>query len=280
MKKIIFILFFLTLKSALSQSQGLPARLVSLKPNITQSLIELGLKDKIVGITRYCERPNPAAEVIGDYNSFDIEKIIRLKADLVITSSENTSQRDFAKLLELKIPTLLLNFNTWHDLLVSLDELERRLLPQVQGHFAGKQTLSVRLSQDLTGLRNQTTSLQGKNFVVIIQRVPLMVAGKNSFVGSLLEEIGLKNIFRDSPIAYPTIDEENFIREGPDLVFELSHELSSEPEFLGQKVVPLKMEEYLAAPKVLSSLEQLISKFSNSPSNELLPPLPSSAKSD
>lgn len=249
------------LSSHLVQAQTLPSRLVSLKPNITQSLVELGLGDKVVGVTKYCDRPNASAEIVGDYNHFDVEKIIRLKPDLVITSSENASQRDFAKLLELKIPTLLLNFDTWHDLLVSLDELERRLLPPLQGNLAGKPTLGVRLSQDLTGIRKQATSLQGKNFVVIVQRVPLMVAGKNSFIGSLLEEIDLKNAFGDSPAAYPTIDEEIFIREGADLVFELSHDTSPESEFLGQKIIPLKMEDYQASPRVTKSLEQMIQRL-------------------
>lgn len=261
MKKFFSILLFLMLSSHLVQAQTLPSRLVSLKPNITQSLVELGLGNKVVGVTKYCDRPNASAEIVGDYNHFDVEKIVRLKPDLVITSSENASRREFAQLSDLKIPSLLLHFDTWRDLLVSLDELERKLKIPSQQPLSGKPTLSARLSQDLTEIRRQAAALKGKSFVVIVQRVPLMVAGGKSFIGTLLSQVGLNNIFAEAPTAYPTIDEEIFIREGPDLVFELSHEESPEPEFLGQKIIPLKMQDYLASPRVTKSLEQMIQRL-------------------
>ena len=238
-----------------------PLRLISLKPNITQSLMALGLSDKIVGITKFCMRPNPTAEIVGDYNSFDVEKIVRLKPDLVITSQENASGRDFYRLTELKIPTLLLNFDTWNNLLASLDELEKKISPAPQSPETVKAIPSVRLSQSLSELRTRAIPLKGKSFVVIVQRVPLMVAGGKSFISTLLTEAGLVNVFENSSGAYPTVDEEIFIREGPELVFELSHEGTASPEFLGQTVIPLKMEDFLASPIAVESLRTLVQQL-------------------
>lgn len=255
LKMLVLALILTAPGTAFSRTQQ---RLISLKPNITRSLIAMGLKDQIVGITKFCDRPNPTAQVVGDYNSFDVEKIVRLKPDLVITSRENASTREFAKLDSLKIPTLLLSFDTWREMLLSLDQLEQKLKSSPTAPGTAKPTLSISLARDIMELKSKTAPLSGKNFVVIVQRTPLMVAGGKSFISTLFSEIGLTNLFQNNAVAWPTIDEEIFIREGPELVFELSHETIPEPEFLGQKVIPLKMEAYLAAPQAVDALQGLI----------------------
>lgn len=254
----LFLLFALWPARGLCQ---VPERLVSLKPNITQTLVDMGLAGKIVGVTKFCESPNPSVQIVGDYTSFDLEKIVRLKPDLVISSRENASSRDFAKLSELKIPTLLLGFDTWDELLLSLDKLEQHLNP-VEPHST-QASFSTRLRAELARVRLLATPLAQKSTVVIVQRTPLMVAGGKSFISTLFSQVGLTNIFADSPTTYPTIDEEVFIREGPDLVFELSHEPAQTGEYLGQKVIPLGMEDYLASPRALTSLKNLVGALVN-----------------
>src|SRR5689334_6301381 len=56
-----------------------PQRIVSLKPNITDILVDLGLGDRIVGVTKFCKKPNATAQVIADYNSIQVEDVLRLK---------------------------------------------------------------------------------------------------------------------------------------------------------------------------------------------------------
>lgn len=254
----LFLLFALWPTWGLCQ---LPQRLISLKPNITQTLVDMGFAGKIVGVTKFCESPNPSAQIVGDYTSFDLEKIVHLKPDLVITSRENASSRDFAKLSELKIPTLLLGFDTWDELLISLDELERRLKPIEPN--STQASFSTRLRDELASVRLVAAPLAKKSTVVIVQRTPLMVAGGKSFISTLFSQVGLTNVFADSPTTYPTLDEEIFIREGPDLVFELSHEPAQTGEYLGQKVIPLGMVDYLAAPRAVTSLKNLIGTLVN-----------------
>lgn len=69
-----------------------PSRVVSLAPSITEILFALGLGDKVVGVTSYCNYPPDVPRlinegkiaVIGGFWNPDLEKIISLRPDLVV----------------------------------------------------------------------------------------------------------------------------------------------------------------------------------------------------
>lgn len=85
-----------------------PKRVVSLAPSITEILFALGLGDKIVGVTSYCNYPPDVVKlveegrisVIGGYWRPDVEKIIMLKPDLVIGSAGTRPHLDLKERLE------------------------------------------------------------------------------------------------------------------------------------------------------------------------------------
>ena len=70
-----------------------PQRLVSHVPGITETLFALGLGEKVVGVSDYCDYPEAAGlkPSVGDYFNPSIENIVALDPDLVLTDghSEN-----------------------------------------------------------------------------------------------------------------------------------------------------------------------------------------------
>ena len=68
-------------------SRGDDQRIVSLAPNLTEILFELGLGDQIVGVTNYCTYPPEALEKekVGGFINPNLEKIVSLKPDLVVS---------------------------------------------------------------------------------------------------------------------------------------------------------------------------------------------------
>jgi iron complex transport system substrate-binding protein len=68
-----------------------PRRIVSLAPNITEILFALGLGDRVVGVTRYCDYPPAALEKdkVGGLLDPDLEKIRSLRPDLIIAFRGN-----------------------------------------------------------------------------------------------------------------------------------------------------------------------------------------------
>ena len=77
---LLLVLSFIPLGSAFAQGQGVtviddfgrevliphePNRIVSIAPSITETLFALGLGDKVVGVTRYCNYPSEVLERVG-----------------------------------------------------------------------------------------------------------------------------------------------------------------------------------------------------------------------
>jgi iron complex transport system substrate-binding protein len=71
-----------------------PRRIVSLSPNVTETLFALGLGNAVAGRTDYCDFPAEAATVasMGDLFSPSVEKILSMEPDLVIISTLGQAQ--------------------------------------------------------------------------------------------------------------------------------------------------------------------------------------------
>ncbi|HUT85599.1 MAG TPA: ABC transporter substrate-binding protein, partial [Elusimicrobiales bacterium] len=60
-------------------------KIISLVPNVTEILFELGFGGNIIGFSKHCNYPikPPKDKVMGDYFSFDVEKIIISNPDVI-----------------------------------------------------------------------------------------------------------------------------------------------------------------------------------------------------
>jgi iron complex transport system substrate-binding protein len=87
-----------------------PARIVSLVPSMTESLFELGMGDKVVGISDYCiypaDRVNRLPKVGGTKDA-RLENILHLQPDLVIANQEENSQETIRQIEKAGIPVWL-----------------------------------------------------------------------------------------------------------------------------------------------------------------------------
>ncbi|HJK00853.1 MAG TPA: helical backbone metal receptor, partial [Methanocorpusculum sp.] len=68
-----------------------PQKIVSLGPSSTEILFALGLGDKVVGVTEYCNYPAEAQtkSIIGGISSINIEKIVALNPDIILANKMN-----------------------------------------------------------------------------------------------------------------------------------------------------------------------------------------------
>ena len=84
-------------------------RVVSLAPSATELLFALGLNDKIVGVTEFCNYPAEALakEKVGGFGPPSIEKIVSLSPDLVVAASLH--QAVVEQLTQLNIPVIALD---------------------------------------------------------------------------------------------------------------------------------------------------------------------------
>jgi len=70
-----------------------PQRIVSHVPSITETLFALGLEEKVVGVSDYCNYPEEVGlkPKVGNYFDPSVEKIVELEPDLVLTDGHSQS---------------------------------------------------------------------------------------------------------------------------------------------------------------------------------------------
>ena len=68
--------------------EGVPQRIISLAPSNTEILFALGLADRVVGVTDYCDYPPEAQDKpsIGGFSTPNMEEVLALSPDLVLAA--------------------------------------------------------------------------------------------------------------------------------------------------------------------------------------------------
>ena len=119
-----------------------PKRIISLAPNITEVLFALGLGERIIGVTRYCDFPPEALkkEKIGGFLDPDIERIKALAPDVVVAFRGNPLSA-LGKLEEIGVPLFILDIKNE---LASVPHLIERI-----GAATGRTSQAARLNADL-----------------------------------------------------------------------------------------------------------------------------------
>lgn len=194
-------------------------RIVSLVPSQTELLVDLGLKENLVGITKFCVHPaylRKNIPVVGGTKKIKIDKIKALKPDIILCNKEENTQ-EMVQELEKIAPVHV------SDIIEISDALE---LIEMYGDLFNKKQEAQVLVREIERKLIIFTALPKRKLRVayFIWRDPWMVAGGNTFINSLLELNGWENIFAGHRDRYPVIEPEELKRVSADLIL-----LSSEP---------------------------------------------------
>lgn len=216
-----------------------PQRIVSLVPSQTELLYDLGLEEQLVGVTKFCVHPahiRKTKKVIGGTKSVHFDRIQELQPDVILCNKEENT-REMVLELEKIAPVHV------SDITGIEDSLE--LMQQYGRLFCKEEEASALISgirKELKDFQKQTPKLKVAYF---IWRKPWMLAGRDTFINTLLELNGWENVFRDPFSRYPETELKELAKEKPELVL-----LSSEPFPFKDKHIK-EISEYLECPVVL-----------------------------
>jgi iron complex transport system substrate-binding protein len=174
-----------------------PRRIISLAPNITETLFVLGKGRLLVGRTDYCDYPAPARQVpsVGSLQSPNIEKIAQLQPDLVIASTH--FQKDvLAKLEELGIKVVVLygeeSFDGVYDTIRQVGRIVNA--PKKAGQVVT--AMKQKVNWVTTQVKNRP---QPKvYYVVAFGRTGDYTAGQDTFIAKMLTLAGGTNVAYDT----------------------------------------------------------------------------------
>ncbi len=202
-----------------------PARIVSLSPAVTESLYLLGLKDNIAGVTTYCNRPGDARTkpVVGTVIEPDIEKIVKLRPDLVLTMSL-TNQKALAKMRSLGLNVLTYEIpRTFFGLCDVFLQIGR-----ATGTAGEARRIVDAARSDVDAIRAATRKLKKPRVMIELGSKPFFVATADFFVNDYLEFAGAFNIFKDAPSG--NVGREEAVMRNPDVIIIVTMGVSGKSE--------------------------------------------------
>jgi ABC-type Fe3+-hydroxamate transport system substrate-binding protein len=195
-----------------------PQRIISLVPSQTELLYDLGLGDRVVGITKFCVHPEEwfrSKARVGGTKQVDIEKVRALQPDLIIGNKEENSRED--------IEALERDFPVWMSDVRDLDgalDMILRVGALVNAEDEAR-SVNARIGQAFAGLQPLVPLRSAAYF---IWRDPLMVAGGGTFIHDMMRRAGLTNVFAHRAERYAWITPSELAAGDPDVIL-----LSSEP---------------------------------------------------
>ncbi|MGM0947231.1 MAG: ABC transporter substrate-binding protein [Bacteroidota bacterium] len=215
---------------------GAPQRIVSLVPSQTELLIDLGLEDRLVGITKFCIHPKrlrSTKQVVGGTKNLRLEEIFNLQPDLIIGNKEENEQETIHSLAK-DFPVWLSDISNREDALAMIAGLGQ--VTQTEKR-ADNLIQKIRLSFDKPLFRKK-----GKA-VYLIWKGPIMAAGADTFISSMMDSAGFYNMIEQK--RYPSLSEEDLIEYSPEFLL-----LSSEPFPFGPKELQ-HFQEILPQTKIV-----------------------------
>jgi iron complex transport system substrate-binding protein len=268
---IILTAFCLFFPAFAADSAPSPKRIVSLAPSMTEIMFALGLGDKIVGVTTFCDYPEEAKKKpkIGGMSNPSLEAVLSLKPDIVVMTTDGNTKEFAERLQSLHIKTFISTAQRLNELSSGIKAL---------GKVLGVKERSDRLAKEIddgiaTFSRRDSTSHSGahRKVLFIVWPEPLVVAGAGTVIDDAISLIGEENIARSAKTEYPKFSVEEAIRLSPDVIVigkgvgmdmqavskGILGRMASVPAVKRGKVCYLDDSLYRLGPRVVKGIEEL-----------------------
>lgn len=192
-----------------------PRRIITLAPNLTEMIYFLGLNKNLIGNTLYCNYPQAAQKVekVGDMLSFNYEKILTLKPDLIFITVEGNTKETYDKFKELGLKIFVSNPRNFEGIKKTIVDFGK--IFKIENIAAKK---IAEWDSTIAEIKNTSSKGDQKTAMFSVELKPIMLAGKNTFINEYLEFCGLKNIAEDSPMNYPVFSREEILKRNPDFI--------------------------------------------------------------
>jgi iron complex transport system substrate-binding protein len=192
-------------------------RIVSLAPNLTEILFAFGLDDEIVGVTIDSDYPPDAAEKpkVGTFWQPNIEAVVATRPSLVITLGFEQQKNLAERLRRIGYDNLTVNIEKVSDLFDAIDRI---------GIATGRQRQANELTSHIKIKLRQLATLVGAEDKVrvlwVVQREPLRVAGRDTFINEMIELAGGESAIGPTVHKYPPIGSEQVMACNADVIIE------------------------------------------------------------
>jgi iron complex transport system substrate-binding protein len=196
-----------------------PHRIVVVAPAAAELLEAFGVLDRVVGIGDFVDRPLRIAGLprVGAYDTPNVERVLELHADLLVTASSRAADAAHERLGALGVPVLALDTSTYAGVFESIAEMGRRL-----GMESQAQTIEQDIRKRLEAVRHRSAGLPRRKVLVVVGRDPLYVAGPGSHIDEMIVIAGGENVAADTGAPYARMSMEAILERMPEVIIDAS----------------------------------------------------------
>lgn len=196
-------------------------RVVSMAPNITETIFALECGDRLVGVTDFCLFPVEARAIpkVGAFYNPNLERLTALRPDLVVLQGKHEKVDAFCRakgigVLHVAMDSISSIYGGIVDLGEALQCPERA------------ENLCTGIHKELKAVRSDVAGFARHKVFICLGRAPagltsLYTAGGSSFISEILQIAGGENVFQDVTLPYPEASKESLIKRAPEIIIEL-----------------------------------------------------------
>jgi ABC-type Fe3+-hydroxamate transport system substrate-binding protein len=213
-------------------SQNKPTRIISLVPSQTELLYDLGLRDEVIGITKFCIHPDEwfrRKQRVGGTKNLKIDLIKSLNPDLILANKEENLKEEI-EILQNDFNVYVSDISTINEALQMIEDI---------GKLVHCQQKSIEIVNGIKAEMMTQSRFEKKDKIdalYLIWQNPYMVAGNNTFIHDMMLEAGFNNLVKQN--RYPMMTLEEIKSINPTVIM-----LSSEPfPFADKHIIEWQMQ--------------------------------------
>jgi len=223
---------------------GLPSRIVSLVPSVTETTFALGGQDRLIGVSDFCDWP-PAARAkprVGGMINPSLEAIVALRPDLVVGTDEGNREETFLQLQRIGVPVYVVHarkVSEMYELIARVGELTAR------GDAVASLVADIRHRID--AVRAKVSGRPRPRVLYVVWPDPLLVPGRDSHLTEMIELAGGQSITAQEPVSYVRFSVEAAVARAPEVIVLADH--SSGASTAG-RAAPEKWQALASVPAI------------------------------
>jgi len=210
-------LFSVVVLLAGAAARAAPARprIVSLAPHLTELVYAAGAGDRLVGVVEYSDYPAAARSLprVGDAWRVDMERLLALKADIVLTWASGTPDDVVGRLDALELPHREIATYRLADIPVAL-----RTIGAIAGTREVAEAAASGFDREIAELKRAYEAARPVSVFIQLDDQPVYTVNGRHIISEVVELCGGRNVFADLSQLAPSVSLEAVIAADPEVI--------------------------------------------------------------
>lgn len=196
--------------------KGIPKRIVSLVPSLTETLFTFGAQDNLSAITSFCSEPAAALKTkatVGGTKTVDIEAVKEINPDLILVNAEENREEDIRQLVRGGYKVFVTFPRT-----VAATIVMMRQIAEMTGTVDKAQPIIEEAEETLAEISTLSRTRRRPRVFCPIWRRPWMSVGADTYIHDFITVAGGRNLFADRHDRYPRVEIDEVARRIPEVI--------------------------------------------------------------